>query len=90
MRLREFTEYVGVGSLLAGRQGVFKRTSRITDKDGPRLVIVEGISPVLVGIAAGTIAALTSARVIRTLVFGVSASDPGTLAAWGPRWLLLR
>jgi predicted permease len=48
-----------------------------------RLVIVEGMSPVLVGIAAGTIAALASARVIRTLVFGVSASDPGTLAAVG-------
>ena len=39
--------------------------------------------PVLVGIAAGTIAALVSARVIRTFVFGVSASDPATLAAVG-------
>jgi predicted permease len=48
-----------------------------------RLVIVEGMSPVLVGIAAGTIAALASARVMRTLVFGVSASDPATLAAVG-------
>jgi putative ABC transport system permease protein len=48
-----------------------------------RLVIVEGMSPVLVGIAAGTIASLASARVIGTLVFGVSASDPGTLAAVG-------
>ena len=46
-----------------------------------RLVIVEGMSPVLVGIAAGTIAALASARILRTLVFGVSASDPLTLAA---------
>ena len=48
-----------------------------------RLVIVEGMSPVLAGIAAGAIAALASARVIRTLVFGVSASDPATLAAVG-------
>jgi predicted permease len=48
-----------------------------------RLVIVEGMSPVLVGIAAGTIAALASARVMKTLVFGVSASDPLTLAAVG-------
>jgi ABC-type antimicrobial peptide transport system permease subunit len=48
-----------------------------------RLVIVEGMSPVLAGITAGTVAALASARVIRTLVFGVSASDPGTLAAVG-------
>jgi len=46
-----------------------------------RLVIVEGMSPVLVGIGAGTIAALASARVVKTLVFGVSASDPLTLAA---------
>jgi putative ABC transport system permease protein len=48
-----------------------------------RLVIVEGMSPVLVGVAAGTIAALASGRVMRTLVFGVSASDPATLAAVG-------
>ena len=41
------------------------------------------MSPVLVGVAAGTIAALASARVMRTLVCGVSASDPVTLAAVG-------
>jgi putative ABC transport system permease protein len=46
-----------------------------------RLVIVEGMSPTLIGIAAGTIAALASARVMQALVFGVSASDPLTLAA---------
>ena len=46
-----------------------------------RMVIVEGMSPTLVGIAAGTIAALMSARFLKTLVFGVSASDPLTLAA---------
>jgi predicted permease len=45
-----------------------------------RLVIVEGMSPALVGIAAGMIAALASAKVMETLVFGVSASDPLTLA----------
>jgi putative ABC transport system permease protein len=45
------------------------------------LVIVEGMSPALVGIAAGTIAALASAKLLRTLVFGVSASDPLTLGA---------
>ncbi len=46
-----------------------------------RMVIVEGMWPTLVGIAAGTIAAMASARVMETLVFGVSASDPLTLAA---------
>ncbi len=46
-----------------------------------RLVIVEGMSPVLVGIAAGIVAALASAQLMKTLVFGVSASDPLMLAA---------
>jgi putative ABC transport system permease protein len=45
-----------------------------------RLVIVEGMWPTLVGIAVGAIAALVSARILKTLVFGVSASDPMTLA----------
>ena len=51
--------------------------------DVVRLVIIEGMSPALVGIAAGTIAALASAKVMETLVFGVSASDPLTLAGVG-------
>ena len=46
-----------------------------------RLVIVEGMSPALVGIAAGTVAVLASAKVMNSLVFGVSASDPLTLAS---------
>ena len=58
------------------RTALGARTSDIV-----RLVIVEGMSPALVGVAAGTIAALASAKVMRTLVFGVSASDPLTLAA---------
>jgi putative ABC transport system permease protein len=48
-----------------------------------RMVIVEGMSTTLVGIAVGTIAALASARVMKTLVFDVSASDPLTLAGVG-------
>jgi predicted permease len=60
------------------RRALGARTSDIL-----RLVIVEGMSPVLVGVAAGAIAALASARVMRTLVFGVSASDPVTFAAVG-------
>jgi putative ABC transport system permease protein len=48
-----------------------------------RLVIVEGMSPALVGIAVGTIAAIASAKVMETLVFGVRASDPLTFAAVG-------
>jgi putative ABC transport system permease protein len=48
-----------------------------------RLVIGEGMAPALVGIAAGTIAAIGSAKIMETLVFGVSASDSPTLAAVG-------
>ena len=48
-----------------------------------RLVIVEGMSPALVGIAAGMIAALGSAKAMKSLVFGVSASDPLTLVGVG-------
>jgi ABC-type antimicrobial peptide transport system permease subunit len=46
-------------------------------------VIVESMSPTLAGIAAGTFAALASAKVLNSLVFGVSASDPLTLTAVG-------
>jgi putative ABC transport system permease protein len=48
-----------------------------------RLVVVEAMSPVLIGIAVGTVAALVSAKALSTLVFGVSASDPLTLATVG-------
>jgi putative ABC transport system permease protein len=46
-----------------------------------RQVIAEGMYPALVGIAVGVVAALASAKVLQTLVFGVSPSDPLTLAA---------
>ena len=39
------------------------------------------MTPALIGIAAGAVAALASARLLEKLVFGVSASDPLTLAA---------
>jgi ABC-type antimicrobial peptide transport system permease subunit len=45
-----------------------------------RSVIVEGMTPALVGIAIGVVAALGSARLLSTMVWGVSASDPVTLA----------
>ena len=61
---------IGIRTALGARPG-----------DVLRLVIVEGMLPTLVGIVAGTIVALGSARVMEALVFGVSASDPLTLAA---------
>ena len=61
---------IGIRTALGARAG-----------DVVRLVVVEGMSPALVGIVAGTVAALALAKVMKSLVFGVSASDPLTLAA---------
>jgi putative ABC transport system permease protein len=46
-----------------------------------RLVVVEGMTPALIGIVVGLAAALATGRVLQTMVFGVSARDPLTLAA---------
>jgi putative ABC transport system permease protein len=51
--------------------------------DVVRLVVVEGMTPALGGIAAGTAAALLTATILQKLLYGVSASDPLTLAAVG-------
>jgi ABC-type antimicrobial peptide transport system permease subunit len=61
---------IGIRTALGARTG-----------DVLRLVVLEGMTPTLVGIAAGAIAALGSAKLLEKLVFGVSASDPLTLAA---------
>jgi putative ABC transport system permease protein len=49
--------------------------------DVVRLVVFEGMTPAIIGIAAGAVAALGAARALEKLVFGVSPSDPLTLAA---------
>jgi len=46
-----------------------------------RLVVVEGMTPALIGIGAGAVAALATGKLLEKLVFGVSASDPLTLVA---------
>ena len=80
---------VGIYSVLSyivrgrSREIGIRRALGARTSDVLRLVAVEGMSPVLVGIAVGTIAALASAKVMATLVFGVSASDPLTLAGVG-------
>jgi putative ABC transport system permease protein len=61
---------IGIRTALGARTG-----------DVLRMVIAEGMTPTLIGIAGGAVAALASARVLEKLVFGVSASDPLTLAA---------
>jgi predicted permease len=49
--------------------------------DVVRLIVREGMTPTLIGIAVGVVAALASAVVLERMVFGISASDPGTLGA---------
>jgi putative ABC transport system permease protein len=46
-----------------------------------RLVVREGMIPAGLGIAAGAVAAMVASLSLERLVFGVSASDPVTLAA---------
>jgi putative ABC transport system permease protein len=60
---------IGIRTALGARTG-----------DVLRLVVVEGMTPTLTGIAAGTVAALGSSKLLQKLAFGVSASDPLTLA----------
>jgi len=45
------------------------------------LILLHGMSPVVVGWASGVLAALVAGRVIRGLLFGVSAQDPLTIAS---------
>ncbi|MGO8788691.1 MAG: ADOP family duplicated permease [Terriglobia bacterium] len=45
------------------------------------LVVLQGMSPVVVGLAAGVLMALAAGGVIRGLLFGVTAQDPLTLAS---------
>jgi predicted permease len=48
-----------------------------------RLVVREGMTPALVGIAVGAAGALAASRILVRLVFGVSAADPLTLVLVG-------
>ncbi|PYQ16624.1 MAG: ABC transporter permease [Acidobacteria bacterium] len=61
---------IGIRSALGAQTG-----------DVLRLVVGEGMAPALLGIAAGSLAARAASSSLERLVFGVSASDPLTLAA---------
>jgi predicted permease len=80
---------VGVYSVLSyivrgrSREIGIRRALGARTSDVLRLVIVEGMAPVLVGVAAGMMAALALAQVLEKLAFGVSAADPMTLAVVG-------
>jgi predicted permease len=45
-----------------------------------RMVIAEGIKPVLAGLAVGILSVFGLSKALTSLVYGVSASDPATLA----------
>jgi putative ABC transport system permease protein len=45
-----------------------------------RLIVSGGMMPVLLGVAIGLIAALALTRLMNTLLFGVTATDPMTFA----------
>jgi predicted lysophospholipase L1 biosynthesis ABC-type transport system permease subunit len=53
------------------------------------LVVREGLTPTVAGIVAGSVAALLVARLLQKIVFGVSPSDPLTLAAAAGMLLLV-
>jgi putative ABC transport system permease protein len=46
-----------------------------------RLILRQGMRPVLAGLGAGLIASLAAMRALASLLYGVSATDPPTLAA---------
>ena len=46
-----------------------------------RMIVFEGMKPTLLGLAAGTAAALALGQVMSTLIYGVKATDPVTFAA---------
>jgi putative ABC transport system permease protein len=54
-----------------------------TPGDIHRLILSEGLRLAVVGVALGTAAALWATRILQSLVFGVSTSDPLTFASVG-------
>jgi putative ABC transport system permease protein len=72
---------IGIYSVLAYsvRRGMREIGLRIafgaTLSDIARLVIVQGMTPTLMGIAAGLIAALALGRIVTSMIYGVSSRD---------------
>jgi putative ABC transport system permease protein len=46
-----------------------------------RMVVVEGMKPMLLGLAIGLVGALALGHVVSKLVYGVSPADPATFTA---------
>ncbi|HKH72583.1 MAG TPA: FtsX-like permease family protein, partial [Vicinamibacterales bacterium] len=61
---------IGIRTALGARSG-----------DVVRLIIIEGMTPALIGVATGVVGALAAGKLLQKLAFGVSAWDPLTLTA---------
>jgi ABC-type antimicrobial peptide transport system permease subunit len=46
-----------------------------------KMILLEGLKPTLLGVGLGLLAAAWLVRVMATLLFGISARDPGTFTA---------
>jgi putative ABC transport system permease protein len=51
-----------------------------SNNDVIRMVLADGLKPILVGVALGLAAALSLSRVVASLIYGVRATDPLTFA----------
>jgi putative ABC transport system permease protein len=49
--------------------------------DVVRLILKQGLTLTLIGVAAGVLGAIAAARVMSGLLYGVTATDPATFAA---------
>jgi predicted permease len=52
-----------------------------THKDVVRMVVADGMKPILLGVAIGLAASFALSRVVASLIFGIRATDPLTFAA---------
>ena len=69
------------GVRLRGREIGIRMALGARGADVVRLVVMEGMKPALVGVAAGIFGALALSGIVGQLIYGVSATDPWTFAA---------
>jgi ABC-type antimicrobial peptide transport system permease subunit len=82
-----FLAAVGIYSVLAynvrrrGREIGIRMALGAQVSDVLRLVVIDAIQPTFIGLAIGIVGALALGRVLSTLIYGVSATDPMTFVA---------
>jgi ABC-type antimicrobial peptide transport system permease subunit len=78
---------IGIYSVLAynvrrrGREIGIRMALGAQVTDVLRLIVIDAMQPTLIGLVIGILGALALGRVLSTLVYGVSATDPATFAA---------